>query len=85
MKKKNKFKVIKWQTILTIILILLLCVVMLFTFYQNITLKLKRNELNAYIEEYQILKEELNKLEEIKENYEIIVADNNDLETKKRN
>lgn len=54
-------------------------------FYQNIALKFKKNELDHYLEEYQLLKEEINYLIEIKENYEIIVRNNEELKIEKTN
>ena len=55
---------------------------MLVVFYQNIVLKLKRNELNKYIDEYKELKEEIDYLTYINENYEILEKNNQDLENK---
>ena len=78
--KNNKTK--KLYIIATIIISILFSV-MLFVFYQNITLKLERNKLNKYLEEYQLLKEKIDYLIEIKENYNIIVENNNNLSIKK--
>lgn len=78
--QNNKTK--KLYIIATIIIIILFSV-MLFVFYQNITLKLERNKLNKYLEEYQLLKEKIDYLTEIKENYNIIVENNNNLSIKK--
>lgn len=73
----------KKEYIISITLISILFVIMLFTFYQNISLKMKRNELNKYLEEYHILKEEINTLTEINDNYEITIKNNEELEIKK--
>ena len=56
---KNKYLV-------STIIIIVLFVIMLFVFYQNITLKFKRNDLNDYVDEYHLLKEEIDNLKEIK-------------------
>jgi len=87
--KKRKYK--KAKTSITehlytaaVVIISILFVVMLVTFYQNIILKTKRNELSQYLEEYKQLKKEIDGLTEIKENYEIILKNNEELKTEKK-
>ena len=76
-------KKIKDKYIIFTIIIALLFIIMLIVFFQNISLKLKRNELNRYLDEYKALKEEIDYLNHINENYEIIEKNNQDLENKK--
>lgn len=78
MKRKKKY-------IISTIVISCLFVIMLLVFYQNITLKMKRNELNEYLKEYKSLKEEVDYLKEIKNNYAVILENNEKLETEKSN
>jgi len=82
-RKKITFKIIKENYIISTTILIALFTAMLFVFYQNITLKTKRNELNDCLEEYKLLKEEIDSLKEIKENYEIVVKNNEELEIKK--
>ncbi len=82
--KNDNISISRTKHLFSTIIITILFIVMLFTFYQNITLKLKRNELNSYVEEYQLLKEEIDSLKEMKENYEIILKNNEQLESEKQ-
>lgn len=79
-KVKNDIKLIYKFLISTIVA---LFVIMIIVFYQNINLKLKRNELNDYLEEYKLLKEEIDKLQHLKDDYEIIIKNNQELEQEK--
>ena len=84
--KNNKIKIVMQDKyIISTLIITILFIIMLVMFYQNITLKLKRNELNEYLKEYQLLKEEIDYLTEIKEKYEVIVKNNEELQTEKTN
>lgn len=73
----------KDKYVISTIIITLLFIIMLVIFFQNISLKLKRNELNRYLDEYKVLKEEIDYLNYINENYEIIEKNNQELENKK--
>lgn len=86
--KAKKFKVVKvslkeYLLATTMPIILVLFAVMLGAFYINITLELKTREIQKYLEEYELLKQEINMLTEIKDNYEIIIEDNKQLQSKK--
>ena len=84
--KNNKIKIVMQDKyIISTLIITILFIIMLVMFYQNITLKLKRNELNEYLKEYQLLKEEIDYLTEIKEKYEVIVKNNEELQTENTN
>lgn len=74
----------KKEHIISITLISVLFVIMSMTFYKNITLKIKRNELNKTLKEYYTLKEEIDNLTELKDNYEITIQNNETLADEKQ-
>lgn len=80
MKKK-----IKNKYIISTSLIVVLFLIMLLVFYQNITLKIERKKLNEYLEEYKALKEEIDYLEEINAQYKSVIKNNELLSNEKDN
>lgn len=85
--RTKKFKVVKisiteYLMAASVYVIIILLAIMLTIFYHNTMLEVKTNMMNDYLEEYQILKEEIDTLIEIKENYEIIIKNNEELESK---
>ena len=55
MKKRKNNK----SNFISIIVVTMSFIIMLITFYQNITLKQKRDELNNYLNDYQKLKDQI--------------------------
>ena len=79
---KNK---LKNKYIISTSFIIVLFITMLMVFYQNINLKLERNKLNKYLEEYKVIKEEIDRLEEINSQYEAVIKNNELLLNEKDN
>ena len=82
-KKNSPDNNLNKKYVISTTIILLLFSIMLIVFCQNITLKIDRNKLNEYLEEYKELKSEIDHLTEIKENDNIIVENNNNHSAKK--
>ena len=80
MKKKLKYKYL-----ISSLFIIVLFLIMLLVFYQNITLKIERNKLNEYLDEYKVLKEEIDYLEKISTEYEVAIKNNKLLSNEKDN
>lgn len=80
MKKKLKYKYL-----ISSLFIIVLFLIMLLVFYQNITLKKERNKLNEYLDEYKVLKEEIDYLEKISTEYEVAIKNNKLLSNEKDN
>ena len=79
---KNK---LKNKYIISTSFIIVLFAVMLLIFYQNITLKLEKNKLNEYLEEYKVLREKIDYLDKINKEYELIKKNNEVLLQEKDN
>ena len=65
-KKNSPDNNLNKKYVISTTIILLLFSIMLIVFCQNITLKIDRNKLNEYLEEYKELKSEIDHLTEIK-------------------